>query len=56
LDLISATLKAKGGQKVIVVTNKTHTRRVHILWNKYFHSRGEVITRAVSDDEFEPAR
>jgi uncharacterized SAM-binding protein YcdF (DUF218 family) len=55
LDTISATLKAKGGQKVIVVTNKAHTRRVHILWNKYFGSRGEVITHAVSDDEFEPA-
>jgi uncharacterized SAM-binding protein YcdF (DUF218 family) len=54
LDLISATLKARGGQKVIVVTNKAHTRRVHILWNKYFSSRGEVITRAVSDDQFEP--
>ena len=55
LDAISATLKAKGGQKVIVVTNKAHTRRVHILWSKYFGSRGEVITHAVSDDEFEPA-
>jgi uncharacterized SAM-binding protein YcdF (DUF218 family) len=54
LDVISATLKAKGGEKVIVVTNKAHTRRVHVLWNKYFSSRGEVITRAVSDDEFEP--
>ena len=55
LDVISANLKAKGGQKVIVVTNKAHTRRVHILWSKYFGSRGEVITRGVSDDEFEPA-
>jgi uncharacterized SAM-binding protein YcdF (DUF218 family) len=55
LDAISATPKAKGGQKVIVVTNKAHTRRVHILWSKYFRSRGEVITHAVSDDGFEPA-
>jgi uncharacterized SAM-binding protein YcdF (DUF218 family) len=56
LDTISATLKAKGGHKVIVVTNKAHTRRVHILWNKYIGSRGEVITHGVSDDDFEPAR
>lgn len=55
LDVISATLKAKGGQRVIVVTNKAHTRRVHILWSKYFGSRGEVIAHGVSDDEFEPA-
>jgi uncharacterized SAM-binding protein YcdF (DUF218 family) len=28
LDVISAALKAAGGQRVIVVTNKAHTRRV----------------------------
>ncbi|MGB7730022.1 MAG: YdcF family protein [Candidatus Acidiferrum sp.] len=48
LDAISATLKARGGQKVIVVTNKAHTRRVHILWSMYFGSRGELITHTRS--------
>jgi uncharacterized SAM-binding protein YcdF (DUF218 family) len=53
LDVISDALKNRGVQKVIVVTNKAHTRRVHILWKRYFASRGEVVTRAVSDDDFE---
>jgi uncharacterized SAM-binding protein YcdF (DUF218 family) len=53
LDVVSAALKAAGGQRVIVVTNKAHTRRVHILWNTYFGSRGELIAHAVSNDDFE---
>ena len=53
LDVISALLKAAGGQRVIVATNKAHTRRVHILWNMYFGSRGELIAHAVSNDDFE---
>ena len=55
LDVISAALKSKGGTKVILVTNRAHTRRVHILWTKYFGSRGDAIVHAVSDDEFEAA-
>ena len=31
LDVISAALRAAGGPRVIVVTNKAHTRRVYIL-------------------------
>jgi uncharacterized SAM-binding protein YcdF (DUF218 family) len=53
LDVVSAALKAAGGQRVIVVTNKAHTRRVHILWNMYFGSRGELIAHPVSNDDFE---
>jgi uncharacterized SAM-binding protein YcdF (DUF218 family) len=50
LDVISAALKAAGAQRLIVVTNKAHTRRVHILWNMYFGSRGELIAHAVSNE------
>ena len=53
LDVISAALKAAGGQRVIIITNKAHTRRVHILWHMYFRSRGELIAHAVSNDDFE---
>lgn len=55
LDVISGALKGKGGQSVIVVTNKAHTRRVHILWMKYFGARGELIAHAVPDDGFAAA-
>jgi uncharacterized SAM-binding protein YcdF (DUF218 family) len=52
LDVISSALQTRGGQKVIIVTNLAHTRRVHILWTKYFTSRGDAIVHAVSDDGF----
>lgn len=55
LDAISAALKKRGGEKVIVVTNQAHTRRVHILWNKYFGSRGQLIVHGLPDDDFQAA-
>jgi uncharacterized SAM-binding protein YcdF (DUF218 family) len=56
LSVISGALEKKGGERVIVVTNKAHTRRVHILWMKYFGTRGELIAHGVSDDNFAAAR
>jgi uncharacterized SAM-binding protein YcdF (DUF218 family) len=53
LDVISAALKSRGGQRVIVVTNKAHTRRVHILWVKYFGTRGDVIVHGASTDAYD---
>jgi uncharacterized SAM-binding protein YcdF (DUF218 family) len=52
LDTISAALKAKGGERVIIVTNKAHTRRVHILWTKYFGARGQAVVHGLPDDEY----
>ncbi len=54
LDVLSTALRARGGQRIIVVTNKAHTRRVHLLWDKYFSSRGQLIVHAVSDDDYQP--
>lgn len=52
LDVISAALKARGGDRVIIVTNKAHTRRVHILWTKYFGSRGQAVVHGLPDDDY----
>ena len=52
LDVISTALLTGGGQKVIIVTNKAHTRRVHILWTKYFGERGEAIVHGIPDDGY----
>jgi uncharacterized SAM-binding protein YcdF (DUF218 family) len=52
LDVISAALKGKTNGKVIIVTNKSHTRRVHILWAKFFNSRGQVIVHGLPDDDY----
>lgn len=54
LAVISAALQNRGGQKIIIVTNKSHTRRVHLLWEKYYSSRGQLFVHAVSDDPFQP--
>jgi len=56
LDAISEALQSRGRGKLIIVTNKSHTRRVHLLWNKYYSSRGQAIVHAVSDDSFQPDR
>jgi uncharacterized SAM-binding protein YcdF (DUF218 family) len=52
LNEISAALKAKGGKDIIIVTNKSHTRRVHILWTKYYGSRGMAIVHGLPDDDY----
>ena len=52
LAVISSALQNSGGGKVIVVTNKAHTRRVHILWTKYYSDRGQIITHGIPDDGF----
>jgi uncharacterized SAM-binding protein YcdF (DUF218 family) len=45
LEVMSSELASRGDGKVIIVTNKAHTRRAHILWSKYFSSRGQAIAR-----------
>ena len=54
LDMLSAALQSKGGQRIIVGTNRAHARRVHLLSNKYYSSRGELIVHAVSHDDYQP--
>lgn len=56
LKVIRDTLRDRGENAVIIVTNKSHTRRVHILWEKYFGSSGQIIVHGVSEDNFEPTR
>jgi uncharacterized SAM-binding protein YcdF (DUF218 family) len=53
LDAISSALETQGGLRVIIVTNRAHTRRVHLLWSKYYDSRGSAIVHGVMDDGFE---
>jgi uncharacterized SAM-binding protein YcdF (DUF218 family) len=56
LDIIGAALKTKPHQSVIIVTSKSHTRRVHELWAKYHAADGTIIVHAVTGDEFDPSR
>jgi uncharacterized SAM-binding protein YcdF (DUF218 family) len=45
-----------GGEGVIVVTTKAHTRRVRLLWRRLAPGRGQAIVRAASGDSFDPGR
>jgi hypothetical protein len=56
LAIIGAALKTKPAQSVIIVTSKSHTRRVHELWAKYYSQDGKILVHAVTGDEFDPSR
>ncbi|HVM75119.1 MAG TPA: YdcF family protein [Candidatus Saccharimonadales bacterium] len=56
LNVISSNLQARGGHCVIIVTSKSHTRRVHLLWDKYYSARGQAMIHAVSADSFQASR
>jgi len=56
LEVISSALQSRGGHTVILITNKAHTRRVHVIWDKYYSQRGQALVHAVSDDAFQPSR
>lgn len=55
LDVIGAALKNRQQESVIIVTNKSHTRRVHTLWSKFHAADGQLMVHAVSDDDFPPS-
>jgi hypothetical protein len=55
LTIIGSALRAKPHQSVIIVTNKSHTRRVHELWAKYHAADGKIIVHSVAGDEFDPS-
>jgi hypothetical protein len=56
LTIIGAALRAKPQQSIIIVTNKSHTRRVHELWAKYHSADGKIIVHSVTGDDFDPSR
>ena len=44
---ISSALGEEKGKTVIIVTNKVHTRRVHILWHRLAATHGRAIIRGL---------
>jgi len=53
---VARELKSTGGDRVILITSKYHTRRVKVIWHALVGSRPEAIVRYTPDDPFEPAR
>lgn len=55
MNVIAESLRSAHGARVIVVTSKAHTRRVHGLWNRLENGRGQILVRAARADSFDPA-
>jgi uncharacterized SAM-binding protein YcdF (DUF218 family) len=53
---VARELKAAGGDRVILITSKFHTRRVKVIWHTLVGARPEAIVRYTPDDPFEPER
>jgi uncharacterized SAM-binding protein YcdF (DUF218 family) len=53
---VARELKTVGGDRVILVTSKYHTRRVKVMWRTLVGAHPEAIVRYASDDPFEPSR
>ena len=55
---IASYLKTSGGAtpRVVLITSKSHTRRVRVLWHRLIGSSPEAIVRYAHDDPFQPDR
>jgi hypothetical protein len=53
---IARELKARGGDRVILITSKYHARRVKVLWRILTGQSAKAIVRYAPDDPFQPDR
>jgi len=56
VQLVAQELKRTGGERVILVTSKAHTRRVKTIWNALVGDSAEAIVRHAKEDPFDPRR
>lgn len=54
LDVVASELQRDGGNKVILVTTKPHTRRVRAIWKRRFGKAPRAIVRYAHNDNFDP--
>jgi uncharacterized SAM-binding protein YcdF (DUF218 family) len=52
--VISQAARDAGIHRVIIVTSKAHTRRVHAIWKKMVGSDPALIVRYAREDPFDP--
>ena len=52
--VISQAARDAGIHRVIIVTSKAHTRRVHAIWKKMAGADPQIIVRYDRDDTFDP--
>ena len=54
INAIAAALAKEKDRTAIIVTTKTHTRRVRLLWQRLGSGQGSAMVRAASEDPFDP--
>lgn len=54
VNVISQAARDAGIHRVIIVTSKAHTRRVHAIWKKVVGADPALIVRYASEDSFDP--
>jgi len=54
--LVSRQMQAAGGDRVILVTSKSHSRRVKVLWHSLAGDHHQASVRYATRDPFQPAR
>jgi uncharacterized SAM-binding protein YcdF (DUF218 family) len=52
--VISQAAREAGIHRVIIVTSKAHTRRVHAIWNRMVGADPALIVRYAREDTFDP--
>jgi uncharacterized SAM-binding protein YcdF (DUF218 family) len=56
IELIAAELRRVGGERVILVTSKTHTRRVKATWRALVGDAPRVMVQHPEQERFDPDR
>jgi uncharacterized SAM-binding protein YcdF (DUF218 family) len=56
VDLLARELRSAGGQRVILVTSKAHTRRVRATWWARVGDSPAAIVRSATQDGYNPER
>jgi uncharacterized SAM-binding protein YcdF (DUF218 family) len=51
-----ATLEARGGRRLILVSSKAHTRRIRVTWRALAGRDREAIVRYTDRDPYQPGR
>jgi uncharacterized SAM-binding protein YcdF (DUF218 family) len=54
VQVIARELKRAGGERVIIVTSKPHTRRVRATWQAIVGHVPRAIVRYASEDDYDP--
>ena len=56
VDLIARELRRVGGDRIILVTSKPHSRRVRATWKVRVGDNPRAVVRYATEDPFDPSR